>query len=188
MSQGENAYNNTVKANIDKAVNEVVNDLNTLNTTFATLGHGIPQVDAALGSAMDALSSMAQGLNAAQSLITQGQDILAQDREKLEQLAADNRFAMSLDTVLKNPPALGAFPIEVIPLFFQGVAPFLPFTYGVSALREAMAGLYGYTYVLDLLKLLAFVPFALVLGLYLRKPLLKFNEFYENQLKDTNLM
>ncbi len=330
MSQGENAYNNTVKANIDKAVNEVVNDINTLNTTFATLGQGIPQVDAALGSAMDALSSMSQGLAAAQSLITQGRDILAQDREKLEQLAADNRFAMLLDTVLKNPQALGAFmaepvdiettalypvenygsamtpfystlafwvggivmaallktrvrpdkklqnfgpataylgrsllfltisfvqatiiclgdllfleiqcahpllfllagwvsalvytfiiytltvsfndigkalcvillviqiagtggtfPIEVIPSFFQGVAPFLPFTYGISALREAVAGLYGYTYVLDLLKLLAFVPFALVLGLFLRKPLLKFNEFYENQLKDTNLM
>lgn len=44
-------------------------------------------------------------------------------------------------------------------------------------MREAVAGPYGADYWFDLLKLLAFVPFALVLGLLLRRPLIRFNEF-----------
>ena len=90
--------------------------------------------------------------------------------------------------VLQIAGAGGTFPVEVVPEFFQGVYPFLPFTYGINAMREAVAGPYGADYWFDLLKLLAFVPFALVLGLLLRRPLIRFNEFFEKRIEDTHLM
>lgn len=90
--------------------------------------------------------------------------------------------------VIQIAGAGGTFPVEVVPEFFQGVYPFLPFTYGINAMREAVAGPYGADYWFDLLKLLAFVPFALVLGLLLRRPLIRFNEFFEKRIEDTHLM
>lgn len=90
--------------------------------------------------------------------------------------------------VIQIAGAGGTFPVEVVPEFFQSVYPFLPFTYGINAMREAVAGPYGADYWLDLLNLLAFVPFALVLGLLLRKPLIRFNEFFDKRIEDTHLM
>lgn len=90
--------------------------------------------------------------------------------------------------VIQIAGAGGTFPVEVVPQFFQGVYPFLPFTYGINAMREAVAGPYGMDFWLDLLKLLAFVPFALILGLLLRKPLIRFNEFFDKRIEDTHLM
>jgi len=82
----------------------------------------------------------------------------------------------------------GTFPIEVTPPFFQAVYPFLPFTHGINAMREIIAGQYGTAYWTDLLKLLAFVPAALLLGLVLRRPLIRLNEFFQERLESTHLM
>ena len=82
----------------------------------------------------------------------------------------------------------GTFPIEVTPAFFQKVNPILPFTHAVNAMREIVAGQYGVDYWLDLLKLLVFIPLALLLGLVLRKPLIRMNEFFEERLNSTKLM
>ena len=82
----------------------------------------------------------------------------------------------------------GTFPIEVTPAFFQKVNPILPFTHAINAMREIVAGQYGAAYWLDLLKLLVFIPLALLLGLVLRKPLIRMNEFFEERLNSTKLM
>ena len=82
----------------------------------------------------------------------------------------------------------GTFPIEVTPAFFQKVNPILPFTHAINAMREIVAGQYGADYWLDLLKLLVFIPLALLLGLVLRKPLIRMNEFFEGRLNSTKLM
>ena len=82
----------------------------------------------------------------------------------------------------------GTFPIEVTPAFFQKVNPILPFTHAINAMREIVAGQYGADYWLDLLKLLVFIPLALLLGLVLRKPLIRMNEFFEERLNSTKLM
>jgi len=76
----------------------------------------------------------------------------------------------------------------VTPRFFQNVYPFLPFTYGINAMRETVAGIYGSNYIKDLLHLLVYVPLALMLGLILRKPLIRLNIFFEKRLEDTHLM
>ena len=59
----------------------------------------------------------------------------------------------------------GTFPIEVAPRFFQIVYPMLPFTHSMAALREAVGGLYGMDYWLDLAKLGIFMILSLILGL-----------------------
>ncbi|MDY5576539.1 MAG: YhgE/Pip domain-containing protein [Lachnospiraceae bacterium] len=82
----------------------------------------------------------------------------------------------------------GTFPIEVTPKFFQILYPLLPFTHGINAMRECVAGMYGMDYVMDICYLLVYVPFMLVLGLLLRNPLIRANEFFERKLKDTEIM
>ena len=51
----------------------------------------------------------------------------------------------------------GTFPIQVTPKFFQNVNPFLPFTYGIAALRETVAGIYEPNLTKDIIVLLIFL-------------------------------
>lgn len=73
--------------------------------------------------------------------------------------------------ILQIPGSSGTYPIEMTPVFFQKIHPLLPFTYGVAAMREAIAGMYGSVYIHNLLILLCYVPIALLIGLGIR-PLL----------------
>lgn len=90
--------------------------------------------------------------------------------------------------VIQVAGAGGTFPVEVTPEFFQKINPYLPFTYGINAMRETIAGIYENAYKVDIIKLLTFLPFSLILGLFLRKPLIKINEFFEEKLEETHLM
>lgn len=82
----------------------------------------------------------------------------------------------------------GTFPIEMAPPFFQKVYEFLPFTHSMGAMREAIAGLYGNTYVRELGTLGLFLIFSLFLGLVLRKPVIRLNELFTEKLEETKLM
>ena len=82
----------------------------------------------------------------------------------------------------------GTFPIEVAPRFFRIVYPMLPFTHSMAALREAVGGLYGMDYWLDLAKLGIFLILSLILGLLLRKPVIRLNETFSEKLEETKLM
>ena len=90
--------------------------------------------------------------------------------------------------VIQVAGAGGTFPVEVTPEFFQKINPYIPFTYGINAMRETIAGIYENAYKTDIIKLLRFLPFSLLLGLFLRKPLIKINEFFEEKLEETHLM
>ena len=90
--------------------------------------------------------------------------------------------------VIQVAGAGGTFPIEVTPAFFRAVNPTLPFTHGINAMRECVAGVYMEHYIKDLVKLSVFIPMALFVGLYLRKPLIRLTEFFEEKLEETDLM
>lgn len=90
--------------------------------------------------------------------------------------------------VIQVAGAGGTFPVEVTPKFFQKINPYIPFTYAINAMRETIAGLYENSYQIYIIKLLCFLPFSLLLGLVLRKPLIKMNEFFEEKLEETHLM
>ena len=82
----------------------------------------------------------------------------------------------------------GTFPIEVAPKFFQAVYPLLPFTHSMAALRETVGGMYGMNYWIDLGKLAIFLVISLIVGLVLRKPIIKMNEAFTEKLEETKLM
>lgn len=67
----------------------------------------------------------------------------------------------------------GTFPIQCAPKFFQVVYPLLPFTHSMNAMRECIAGFYGTTYAAEIGKLAIYLVPSLLLGLLLRKPIIK---------------
>ena len=82
----------------------------------------------------------------------------------------------------------GTFPIEVAPKFFQAVYQLLPFTHSMAALRETVGGMYGMNYWIDLGKLAIFLVISLIVGLVLRKPIIKLNDAFTEKLEETKLM
>lgn len=90
--------------------------------------------------------------------------------------------------VLQVAGSGGTYPIEVLPQSFQYMSHFMPFTFACDAMRETVAGVYTPDYITDMLKLLCFVPLSLLLGLVLRNPLRRLNEFFEDRLEDTKFM
>jgi len=81
----------------------------------------------------------------------------------------------------------GTFPIQVTPKFFQNVNPFLPFTYGISALREAVAGIYEPNLTGDIVVLLTFLALAIVLNVLLKGPINKMLHRFTKRMEESRL-
>lgn len=71
--------------------------------------------------------------------------------------------------VLQLAGSGGTFPIQVTPPFFQAIHPFLPFTYGISMMREAVGGILWDVVQEDLYMMSAYVGLILLIGLALKK-------------------
>ena len=82
----------------------------------------------------------------------------------------------------------GTFPIEVLPGPFKSIAPFLPFRYGINALRETVAGVDTNAYLQDIGMLLLFIIPALLLGLVFRKPCIKAIGFFNEKIEESDLV
>lgn len=82
----------------------------------------------------------------------------------------------------------GAYPLQLLPVWFQNISPFLPATYAIEALRAAVAGTYGGDFWIALGTLALFVLPALLLGLVLRRPMIPFNRGLMEALESTKLM
>lgn len=80
--------------------------------------------------------------------------------------------------VFQIAAAGGTFPIQVTPEFFQKINKFLPFTYAINGMREAVAGVVFENLMLDIAVLLVygavFIALGLVLKRYANKALKKF--------------
>lgn len=90
--------------------------------------------------------------------------------------------------ILQIPGSSGTYPIEMMPDFFRVLNPWLPFTYGIRAMREAIAGYYGNYYGQNLFMLLLFVIPALLIGVGWRRHLLNINSLFDKKLAETDLM
>lgn len=82
----------------------------------------------------------------------------------------------------------GELPIQLSAQIFQDIYPWLPFTHSMNLFQGAIAGIYGNQYLISMLCLLAFVAPALILGLVLRKPIMKLNDFIDEQLAKTGVL
>ena len=90
--------------------------------------------------------------------------------------------------ILQIPGSAGTYPIEMTPAFFQRLHPLLPFTYGISAMRECIAGMYGANIWKYLGILAIFFPISLFIGLVLRPLLMNLNHLFDKRLSETELM
>ena len=63
----------------------------------------------------------------------------------------------------------GTFPIQVTPILFQRLYNLLPFTYAISGMREAIAGIYYETLIKDIIVLFCFLIGALIIGALLKQ-------------------
>ena len=82
----------------------------------------------------------------------------------------------------------GTFPIEMLPDPFKLIAPFLPFKYGINAMRETVAGMSPGAYEKYIGILLLFIVPALILGLLLRKPCIKIIAFFNKKVEESDLV
>ena len=90
--------------------------------------------------------------------------------------------------ILQIPGASGTYPIELQPDFFQALHPWLPFTYGINAMREAIAGFYGSYYAQNIAVLLVYLVPSLLIGVAARRHLLNINTLFDRRLADTDMM
>ena len=90
--------------------------------------------------------------------------------------------------IVQIPGSSGMYPIEMMPEFFRRLKPFLPFTYGINAMRGPIGGMYANHYWIDMLSLFWYLPVALFIGLVVRKLALNLNRLFDNRLADTDLM
>lgn len=90
--------------------------------------------------------------------------------------------------ILQIPGSSGTYPVEMTPAFFQNLHPLLPFTYGINAMRECIAGMYGDAYMHNLLILLLYVPISILIGLGINPLLAGLNRLFDQKLAETELM
>ncbi len=90
--------------------------------------------------------------------------------------------------ILQIPGSSGMYPIEMMPMFFRRLYPWLPFTYGINAMRESIAGFYDGYYVINLIYLMLFLIPVLIVGIGLRKYLLNINALFDRKLAQTDMM
>lgn len=85
--------------------------------------------------------------------------------------------------VLQLGGSSGTFPVELTPVFFQKIHPYLPFTYTVSLMRETIGGIVKMVVVKNLSILAVFAVLSLLIGVFLKTPftklIKKFNEKFE---------
>ena len=82
----------------------------------------------------------------------------------------------------------GAYPLELVPEWFQNISPLLPATYAIGAMRSAIAGVYATDFWIALGMLALFALPALLLGVVLRRPLITYNRGLTQALESTKLM
>ncbi|MEG2538500.1 MAG: YhgE/Pip domain-containing protein [Clostridium sp.] len=89
--------------------------------------------------------------------------------------------------VLQISSSGGTFPVEVTPTFFNNINPFLPFTYAIGLMREAVAGYIPSAVMQDVIVLLIFFSVSLVLGVYMSTKDRSLGELFKNKFKESGL-
>ncbi|WKT75359.1 YhgE/Pip domain-containing protein [Lysinibacillus fusiformis] len=89
--------------------------------------------------------------------------------------------------VLQIAGSGGTYPVELLPKFFQIINPFLPFTYAIEMMREAVGGIIWTTVWVDLLFLTGFWFVFILFGFFLKKLLSEKIEHFMNKTRGLDI-
>lgn len=89
--------------------------------------------------------------------------------------------------VLQLSASGGTYPVELLPGFFQSISPFLPFTYAVDLMREAIGGIVWKRVGIDLGVLLVIVTVFILLGAFFKEKLSKGGKIIMEKSKESGL-
>ncbi|MFA1738675.1 YhgE/Pip domain-containing protein [Lysinibacillus fusiformis] len=89
--------------------------------------------------------------------------------------------------VLQIAGSGGTYPVELLPKFFQIINPFLPFTYAIEMMREAVGGIIWTTVWVDLLFLTGFWLVFILFGFFLKKLLSEKIEHFMNKTRGLDI-
>ena len=90
--------------------------------------------------------------------------------------------------VIQVAGAGGTFPIETLPQVYQSLYKYLPFPYGMNAMRETIGGIYQMNYWIYVGKLAIYLVISLVIGLLVAIPFRKLNHVIEKSKENTEIM
>ncbi|GIQ68566.1 YhgE/Pip domain-containing protein [Xylanibacillus composti] len=90
--------------------------------------------------------------------------------------------------VLQFSSSGGTFPVATTAPIFQALNPYMPFTYAISLLREAVGGIYTETVTKDIVVIMLMTAICLALAFVLRKPLSGITKRSAEQVKRTKIM
>jgi len=76
--------------------------------------------------------------------------------------------------VLQIAGSGGTYPVVLLPEFFQMINPFLPFTYAVDLMREAVGGIVWKRALRDIIILISTGAIFLCIGVFLKAPINRF--------------
>lgn len=89
--------------------------------------------------------------------------------------------------VLQIAGSGGTYPVVLLPPFFQKIHPFLPFTYGVDLMREAVGGIVWSRAIHSIWMLLLFGLIFIIIGVLLKKPMNKNQKILTEKSKESGL-
>ncbi|MDU7239513.1 YhgE/Pip domain-containing protein [Actinomyces sp.] len=90
--------------------------------------------------------------------------------------------------VLQISAAGGAYPLELLPQWFQNISPWLPATYAINLMRSAVAGIYAGDFVQNLAMILLFIIPNLLIGLVFRHAIAGNIEKMTKEVEKTKVM
>lgn len=90
--------------------------------------------------------------------------------------------------VIQVAGAGGTFPIETLPKVYQMLYQYLPFPYGMNAMRETIGGIYQMDYWKCIGALAIYLVISLFIGLLLAKPFRKLNHVIEKSKEKSGVM
>ena len=90
--------------------------------------------------------------------------------------------------VLQVAGSGGTFPQQMLPAGFQLIYSWLPFVHAENAMRAAMFGIWNADFWIELGLLAAYLVPALLLGLVLRRPVMRLTAWMEDELEATQVM
>ena len=89
--------------------------------------------------------------------------------------------------VIQVAGAGGTFPVEVMPSFFKKVNPLLPFTYAISSMREAVAGVVKENLNRDIIMILSYGIIFILIGVFLKGPINILSKRFIEKLNESGI-